>query len=66
MSKQDVQSNLPEEARREVFRALVEEQDRAVSSVLQSRADIARRFDITVAEVREIEREGIEQGWPPL
>jgi len=65
MGKQKDGPGIPEETRREVFRALVEEQDRA-ASVLQSRADVARRFAITVEDVREIEREGIEKAWPPL
>jgi hypothetical protein len=59
--KQDV----PEDLRREAFRALVEAQDQSVS-VLESREAIARRFDLTAEQIREIEREGIDQGWPPL
>jgi len=54
-----------ERLRREVFRALVEAQD-AGSSVLQSRADVARHFRIPAYEVRRIEGEGIDKDWPPL
>jgi len=51
--------------RRAVFRALLEAQD-AGSSVPESRADVARRFGVTEEQVKEIEREGIDQQWPPL
>jgi len=54
-----------EKLRREVFRALVEAQD-AGSSVLQSRADVARHFRIPTYEVRRIECEGVDKEWPPL
>jgi hypothetical protein len=53
------------DARRAVFQALLEAQD-AGASVADSRADVAARFAVTVAQVKEIEREGIERQWPPL
>ena len=56
---------IEERLRREVFRALVEAQDGG-SSVLQSRADVARHFRIPPHEVRRIEGEGIDKNWPPL
>lgn len=56
---------LGEERRKEIFRALVEAQDTAMG-VAQSRALIARRFDLTEPEVRQIEREGLDGLWPPL
>jgi hypothetical protein len=56
---------IDETRRREVFRALVEAQDGG-SSVLQSRADVARHFRIPPHEVRRIEGEGIDKNWPPL
>jgi hypothetical protein len=56
---------IDERLRREVFRALVEAQD-AGSSVLQSRADVARHYRIAAHEVRRIEGEGIDKEWPPL
>jgi hypothetical protein len=56
---------LPEERRREVFLALVEAQDQDLG-VPQSREAVARRFDLSVEEVRQIEREGLEATWPPL
>jgi hypothetical protein len=56
---------LPEERRREIFLALVEAQDED-QGVPQSREAVARRFDLSVAEVRQIEREGLDASWPPL
>ncbi len=56
---------LPEERRKEIFLALVQVQDEG-SNVPQSRSEVARRFGVTEAEVREIEREGLDAGWPPL
>ena len=55
---------LPEERRREIFLALVEAQDKDLS-VPQSREAVARRFDLSVEEVRQIEREGLDASWPP-
>jgi hypothetical protein len=54
-----------EDRRRDIFRALVEAQDRAVP-VPQSRKLVAGQFGVTEAEVRRIELEGIDGGWPPL
>jgi hypothetical protein len=34
--------------------------------VAQSRKEIAQRFGITEAEVVRIEREGLDNNWPPL
>ncbi len=56
---------LVETARREVFRALVELQDRCLS-VGSSRDEVARLFLISVPLVCLIEREGIRKEWPPL
>jgi hypothetical protein len=56
---------LPEARRMEVFRALVEAQDGEMS-VARSREEISRRFDLSEAEVRMIEREGLDRQWPPL
>jgi hypothetical protein len=55
----------PVERRMEVFAALVAAQDQG-ASVATSRHLIARRFAIAVEEVERIEREGIDQQWPPL
>ena len=58
--------NLISDARRmEVFAALVAAQDQG-ASVRVSRHLMARRFEIPVEEVERIEREGLDQQWPPL
>ena len=53
------------ERRQEVFRALGEAQDGG-ATVQDSRLRAARQFPLEADEVRRIEREGIEGGWPPL
>ena len=59
------EETIPEQTRREVFAALVEAQDLG-ESVQESRAVIARRFNLTEQDVRMIEREGLDSLWPPL
>ena len=59
------ENTLPEEARREVFAALVEAQDLG-DSVQESRATVAHRFNLTEQDVRMIEREGLDALWAPL
>ena len=54
-----------ESRRKKVFLALVTAQD-AEMPVAQSRKEIAQRFGITEAEVVRIEREGLDNNWPPL
>lgn len=56
---------LSEERRKEAFRALVEAQDGDMD-VAQSRELVARRYDLTEKEVRQIEREGLNEQWSPL
>jgi hypothetical protein len=56
---------LPEDRRKEIFLALVEAQDEN-QGVPQSREAVARRFGLSVEEVRQIEREGLNASWPPL
>jgi hypothetical protein len=56
---------LSEERRRELFRALVEAQDRD-GDVAQSRRMVSKHFGVTEGQVREIEREGLDRQWPPL
>ena len=64
MSRRD-NPEIEEERRKEIFRALVEAQDSDMS-VAQSRELVARRFNVTEVEVRQIEREGLDGLWPPL
>jgi hypothetical protein len=52
--------------RREVFHALVSTQDMGIMTVPQSREHVSKQFDITDAELRQIEEEGLEKEWPPL
>jgi hypothetical protein len=59
------QENLDEPQRKAIFLALVEAQDGKMS-VAASREEIARRFHLTDRQVRVIEREGLENDWPPL
>lgn len=57
--------DLSEAERRALFLALVEAQDAGMDAG-RSREVVAGRFGISPEEVRKIEREGIDGGWPPL
>lgn len=57
--------HLPEPVRREIFAALVEAQDQEMP-VAESRREIASRFGITDELLRSIEREGLDNDWPPF
>jgi hypothetical protein len=57
--------HLSEPIRKEIFSALVDAQDQEMP-VVESRREIARRFDISEEELREIEREGLDNDWPPF
>jgi hypothetical protein len=59
------QDELTEPRRKEIFLALVEAQDQAMT-VKQSRQKVAERFGITETQVAAIEREGLDNEWPPL
>lgn len=65
MSDKPPDGNATPEQRKEVFRAVVEAQDRG-DTVAASRAEAARRFSLTEDQVKEIEREGLANNWPPL
>jgi hypothetical protein len=56
---------LPEPRRKEIFLALVEAQDGGMSPAA-SRRLVAERFGVSEGRVREIEREGLDNEWPPL
>lgn len=56
---------IPEDRRRELFLALVEAQDGGLS-VAASREKIATEHDITAKDVEAIEKEGLQNEWPPL
>ena len=52
--------------RKEIFHALVATQDLGLMTVAQSLQHVAGQFDITEAQLRQIEDEGIDGEWPPL
>jgi hypothetical protein len=56
---------LPLDQRQAIFLALVESQDGGMN-VATSRTEIARRFSVTENQVKDIEREGLSNQWPPL
>lgn len=56
---------IPVEQRQVIFKALVEAQDGGMG-VAASRAATAKQFAVTEDQVRDIEREGSAQLWPPL
>jgi hypothetical protein len=51
--------------RRDIFRELVASQDLG-TPVRRSYEVITERFEITEAQLRQIEDEGLEKEWPPL
>ena len=55
----------PEPQRKEIFRALVDAQDQEMP-VDRSRKVVAERFGVSEGQVRQIEREGLDNDWPPL
>jgi hypothetical protein len=63
MSDEDVGLTL--EQRRALFVALVAAQDEGLP-VRDSRELIARRFEVDVEVVREVEDEGLNKRWPPF
>jgi hypothetical protein len=65
MTQDNLEEIVPEERRKEIFMALVDAQDHELS-VSQSRQMIAKRFSVSEDQVRKIEREGLDQQWPPL
>ena len=56
---------IPIEQRQVIFKALVESQDGG-QSVADSRTQVAQQFSVTEEQVKEIEREGLANQWPPL
>ena len=56
---------LPEPRRKDIFLALVEAQDHGMSPA-ESRKVVGERFGVSEGQVRQIEREGLDNDWPPL
>lgn len=61
----DATSTMPDDRRREIFAALVAAQDEGVP-VARSRSQVAERFGVSPETVAAIEREGMDNEWPPL
>jgi Mg2+/Co2+ transporter CorC len=57
--------HLPEDQRKEIFLALMDAQDHDLTAE-QARKVVATRFGVSESQVRDIEREGLDNGWPPL
>jgi hypothetical protein len=51
--------------RRDIFRDLVIAQDQGLP-VRQSYQTVTEKFEISDAQLRQIEEEGLEKEWPPL
>ena len=57
---------LTAQQKKEVFHALVTTQDMGLMTVSESVQHVAKQFEITEAQLRQIEDEGIDAEWPPL
>ncbi len=57
---------LTTQQRQEIFNALVTTQDLGLMTVAQSLQHVMKQYDITEAQLRQIEDEGIDKEWPPL
>ena len=62
---QEKEHELPEDRRKEIFIALVDAQDHG-TDVAGSRKLMVQRFGVSEGQVRQIEREGMDNQWPPL
>ena len=52
--------------RRDIFSTLVTTQDLGTLTVAESRKQVIEQFEITDAQLRQIEEEGLDKEWPPL
>lgn len=52
--------------RKDIFSALVREQDKGEMTIRESVEKIARENEITESQLRQIEEEGVDKEWPPL
>ena len=57
--------SLPEPRRKEICLALVDAQDHGMSPA-ESRKVVGERFGVSEGQVRQVEREGLDNDWPPL
>jgi hypothetical protein len=60
-----LEPSLPEPRRKEIFLVLVEAQDRG-AAVAESRKLIAEQFSVKEHQVGRVEKEGLDESWPPL
>ena len=51
--------------KQKIFKSLVDSQDRGMT-VGASRAELAKSYSLSMDQVVEIEREGLDNQWPPL
>ena len=65
MIQEKKHDQVSEDRRKEIFFALVDAQDQEMD-VAQSRSFVAQRFNVSESRVRQIEREGMDNKWPPL
>ena len=65
MTQDKSPGQLTEDRRKEIFLALVDAQDQQIA-VPNSRKLIVERFGVSESQLRLIEREGLDQQWPPL
>ena len=65
MTQEPNDQELAENLRKKIFLALVSAQDQNLE-VGQSRKLMVQRFGVSEGQVLQIEREGIENQWPPL
>lgn len=65
MTQSTSDQQFTEEHRKQIFFALVDTQDHGLD-VHSSRNLMVQRFGVSESQVREIEREGLRNQWPPL
>jgi hypothetical protein len=65
MTQEPNSQELAENLRKKIFLALVSAQDQDLE-VGQSRKLMVQRFGVSENQVLQIEREGIDNQWPPL
>src|ERR1039457_4043964 len=65
MIQEKEHDQVSEDRRKEIFLALVQAQDKEMD-VVQSRSFVVQRFNVSESRIRQIEREGMDNQWPPL
>ena len=64
MQRDGTEKTLSESRRKEIFLSLVEAQDQKMT-VEQSREMVAKRFGLSLSQVRKVEHEGLDNEWSP-